>query len=261
VHFFKTTYPYISITGGSLIAQNHVTSVAAVPVTNSIVADTTYQYRKASSGDYTPYTDSFKLAAGETYLEVCPAPAPEVKYQHGRGGDITRGSNGFVYNVTPANGYSIDQVFVNGVEQTVTNPDAFSYTFNTLYASDDTPHTMFATFSANASAPVQSWLLNVPNSIGNAQEGDVLKAAVYLPETADDVTLIFALYTADNKLLQIETKSVSSAETAVNKLQQINITLNDGQTGEADYTGCNIKVFAWNDLASAAPITPSALSD
>jgi hypothetical protein len=139
VHFYKSTNPYISITGGSLITQG---TNAAVTTTNSIIADTTYQYRKSDTGGYTPYTASFMLSAGDTYLEVRPIPAPEVKLSYGRGGDITTDSKGFVYNITPISGYAIDQVFIDGAEQTVTGTDEYSYTFTTQIGLYGFPHTI-----------------------------------------------------------------------------------------------------------------------
>ena len=103
-----------------------------------------------------------------------------VKANAGYGGTVSNGGSGLKYTVTPGSGFVIDQVFVDGTEQTVGDRSTFSYTFN----DDEGAHSIFATFgyTVNFNTPANG-TLTVSSANANLSSGTLVHGGQVLNST------------------------------------------------------------------------------
>ncbi|MCL2826280.1 MAG: hypothetical protein FWD72_02610, partial [Eggerthellaceae bacterium] len=119
------------------------TSIDANGVLTAAVGETatTLTVTATSAEDATKFD-----SATVTVLDIPPATTG-VTANAGYGGTVGNGGSGLAYTVAPnVTGCVIDQVFVDGVEQTVPDRSAYTYTF----PDDGGPHCIFATFAYTA---------------------------------------------------------------------------------------------------------------
>ena len=125
----------VNSTAGSTIDGNGVLTIAVGETANDLTVTATSLEDRTQSG-----TATVKV------LDIPPA-VTTVTANAGYGGTVSNGGSGLTYTVTPNSGFVIDQVFVDGMEQTISNRNTFSYTFN----DDGGAHSIFATFRNNTS--------------------------------------------------------------------------------------------------------------
>jgi len=120
----------VNSTAGSTIDGNGVLTIAVGETASALTVTATSAENKTQFG-----TATVKV------LDI-PSALTAVTANAGYGGTVDNGGSGLTYTVTPNSGFVIDQVFVDGVEQTVSDRSTFTYTF----PDDGGMHSIFATF-------------------------------------------------------------------------------------------------------------------
>jgi len=120
-----------------------------------------------------------------SYIQIIPAnetPTPTtVTFSAGHGGTVTGSGGAGAYTVTPSAGYVIDQIFINGVSQTIPNRNSFTHTF----PPDVGAQSIFATFAytVNFNTPANGTL--TVTSAGNPiMSGTIARGGQVLNITA-----------------------------------------------------------------------------
>jgi hypothetical protein len=139
-----------TITPAGLTTVNHFASVPYVITPNAGYDVQKVEVDGLNAGAITTYT-FINVAANHTITAFFTEHIYTITSYAGIGGMITPsgdfafGANA-TYTIIPSTGYHIDEVLVDGVAQTVTNPQvAFDYTFSAIAAD----HNITATFALN----------------------------------------------------------------------------------------------------------------
>ena len=182
----------VNSTAGSTIDSNGLLTIATGETATTLTVTATSVEDKTKSG-----------TATVTVLDIPPA-VTTVTANAGYGGTVDNGGSGLTYTVKPSTsitGYVIDQVFVDGVEQTVSNRSTFTYTFN----DDGGTHSIFATFgyTVNFNMPTNGTLTVSSADVDNLSSGTLVHGGQVLTTTV----------TPDNGYV-LESLTVNSADVA-----------------------------------------------
>jgi len=192
----------VTISGGSVTAIAGHTFARAIGGSDTATDDGTLT---VSMADFMYWTNTgisapggvgtlhsitpFPLAGVPTfsYIQIVPAnvtPALTptiVTAVAGHGGTVTGSGGAGAYTVTPSTGYVIDQVFINGVSQAISNRNSFTHTF----PPDMGAQSIFATFgyTVNFNQPANG-TLTVTSASVNLSSGTLVRAGQVLNITA-----------------------------------------------------------------------------